>query len=227
LRDLARSEGATFYVIGLAAFVALLATEIDQPDVVLGTYVTNRNRVAVQNMMGPIANLATLRLRCDSRRTFREWLGTVRREVAETEAHCELPYEELRKALHAVGIDLPEIQVIFSAFQRNRRAFADLKLAGSDWRTEAMPWGFSVKFDEYNDGHDCDVTFDARRYDPASVHIFVDRFRRLLDSVSRHPTLPIGELLAMSGVEPGPKPRWQDSMMTGYRKLRRWRQRAC
>jgi len=227
VRELARNEGATFYMISLAAFVALLTTEIDQPDVVLGTYVTNRNRVAVQNMIGPFANLATLRLRCDPQRSFREWLDSVRTAVVETEAHCELPYEELRKALHAKGIKLPDIQLIFSAFHRNRRAFADLTLAGSDWRMETMPWGFSVNFDESDEGHDCDVAFDARHYDPAGVHTFVDRFRRLLDAGSRQPALPIGELLAMSGVEAGPKPRWLDSVITGYRKLRRRRERAC
>src|SRR5262249_1642637 len=67
-----------------------------------------------------------------------------------------------------------------------------------DLRLEAMPWGFSVGFDEHQDR--CTVTFDACIYDPARVRAFINHFVRLLDAASRHPDLPLATLLAMSEI---------------------------
>ena len=44
LAELARAERTTYYVVRLATFVMLLAAETGQTDIVLGTYVTHRNR---------------------------------------------------------------------------------------------------------------------------------------------------------------------------------------
>ena len=70
LDRVARDQGATYYMVRLAAFVALLAHETAQHDLVLGTYVTNRSRLEFQDMFGFFANLVTLRLGYDPASTF-------------------------------------------------------------------------------------------------------------------------------------------------------------
>jgi len=199
LSELGRSQRASLYTVGLAAFVALLADEIRQPDVVVGTYVSNRNRVALQNMLGHFANLATLRFRCKPEDSFRGWLSTVRRNVAETEAYCDLPYEEMRDQLRGNGVELPGIKVIFSMSQhRSSSRFADLELTNLRWAYEAMPWGFTMHFDERTGGCDCVTLFDANKYDPEGVQRFVKRYLRLLDAVSRLPDSSVCDLLTTS-----------------------------
>jgi hypothetical protein len=91
LNDRAREQGATYYMIRLAAFVALLAAETGESDMVLGTYVTNRNRIALQTMFGLFVNLLTLRVRCDPDMSFRELLSAVREQVATSAAHSAIP----------------------------------------------------------------------------------------------------------------------------------------
>ena len=42
----------------------------------------------------------------------------------------------------------------------------------------------------------CRAVFDPRVYDPSGVRAFVERYKRLLDVVSRHPDRTLKELLA-------------------------------
>ncbi len=195
LNALARTEGATPYMVRLAAFVALLATETGEPDVILGTYVANRNRMAAQNMFGFFINLATLRFRYQPRKSFREWLSIVRATVVETEARSEIPYEQLCHELRQKGVIPPDIQVIFGISRSgNVHKLADLELTSLDRYYESMPWGFTLNFDEHDEEHSCRVTFDAGIYDPAGVRGLIDRFRRLLDAVTCNPDVVLEDL---------------------------------
>jgi amino acid adenylation domain-containing protein len=199
LDEIGRKENATYYMIRLAAFAALLADKVDKGDAILGTYVTGRNRVELQNMFGDFVNLATLRLRCDHAQTFREWLSVVQKTVGETQAHSEIPYERLCEELRRRGVNPPEIRVIFSVREHTAPVhFGGLELTWLDRRIENMPWGFCVAFDQHNEEARCRLSFDARIYNPMRVRKWLDRFVRLLNAVSDNPDLPVGKLLAMS-----------------------------
>ena len=208
LERIGREEGATYYVIRLAAFVALLADTTGQPDVVIGTYVSNRNRVELQNMFGLFANLTTLRFHCDPRSTFREWVSTVRKKVGDIQAQAEIPYEQLCNDLRLQGVTPPEIRAIFTvADHTGTMRFGGLELTCLDRRIETMPWGFSLNFDQHNELQRCRATFDATAYDPTGVRELIGRFLHLLDVASASPDLRLSELLvkrASAGFNPFP-----------------------
>src|SRR5204862_827313 len=77
LDALARTEDATYFMIRLAAFVALLAAESGETNVIIGTYIANRSRRAMQSMLGFVTNLVILRFHCDLKMAFRNWLLAV------------------------------------------------------------------------------------------------------------------------------------------------------
>jgi amino acid adenylation domain-containing protein len=195
----AQMQGATPYMVRLAAFVALITAETGELDVAIGTHVTNRNRIELQNMFGYFANLATLRFQCEPQESFRNWLRIVRRRVMETQIRSGIPYEELRKELLREGVTMPEISVIFSISHHHEPVeFAGLKVTRLKWLTETMPWGFSMNLDQDDAEHDWCTSFDARIYDPVGVHGFIDRFHRLLCAVSREPDFSVAQLVAMA-----------------------------
>jgi amino acid adenylation domain-containing protein len=113
LGNLAREAGATPHMVSLAAFAALLAADTGSSDVVIGTYVTNRNRAEFRKMFGMFSNLVTLRFRCEPKLSFRAWLSDVRKASIEIEPRCYIPVQELRSELRSHGVTLPEIPVIF------------------------------------------------------------------------------------------------------------------
>src|SRR5439155_17872690 len=81
LEALRRSEGATFFMVRVAAFAAQLAAENDSGELAIGTYATTRRVAETHDMFGFFSNLVTLRLRFDGNPSFRDWLGTVREAV--------------------------------------------------------------------------------------------------------------------------------------------------
>lgn len=198
LGELGRKEGATFFTVRLAVFVALLAAETGDPNVVVGTYVTNRSRVELQKMLGYFSDLTLLRFRFEPNRSFRDWLSIVRKRLVDTEAHCDLPYELLREGLLGERVTLPEVRVIFQKSDVDPPGqFGGLRVTLLDQPRRTMPWGFTMLVKEHHDD-DQEAQFDAELYDPAGVRVLIERFRRLFDAVSRYPALPVRELLAMS-----------------------------
>jgi amino acid adenylation domain-containing protein len=206
LEQLGREQGATYYVVRLAAFVALMANETKKSDVIIGTYVSNRRHVESQKMFGFFVNLVTLRLHCNQTQTFLEWARVVRKMVGQVHTHSDIPYEQLCEELRNQGVHPPEISAIFGVSQQTAPIrFGGLVLTRQDRRTESMPWGFSTAVDQFNEGHRCRTTFDARIYDPVRVHAFIERYKRLLDTLSHNPNLPVAELLRISKTSATPK----------------------
>jgi hypothetical protein len=196
LNRLGQEASATQYTVRLAAFTAFLAAETGQADVVLGSYFSNRNRIELQKIFGYFDNLATLRLHCDETRTFRQWVSVVGNKVNDVRARCDLPYEQLCEELRRLGVDAPEIRVIFNANERLTMLLGRAEMTWQERPRTSMPWGFSLCFNQRSEGHFIAVTFDARLYDPKGVRAMVDRLCRFLDAVSRNPDRQLSELLA-------------------------------
>jgi hypothetical protein len=199
LNALGADHRGTPYLVRLAVFAALLADETGERDIVLGGYVSERDRLALQRMLGYFTNLTTYRFDWRAERSFLDWLSLVRSGALEAERLTEIPYELLRQELRSRNVVLPPIQVLFhmSTHRLNLR-FAGLRLTPMRRCEPFMPWGFTMAHDANDEERDCRVTFDARIYDPPGVRVFVARYKRLLDAVSRHPDRSLQELLAMS-----------------------------
>jgi non-ribosomal peptide synthetase component F len=198
-----RTAGATFFVLRLAAFVALLASETNERDILVGTYVNNRNRLSLQSIYGLFVNLVALRFRYQPEKSFRDWLSIVRDVAMAADARGAVPFELLCTELQRAGVARPPIEVIFQVSQ-NRRVmkFADVTMIWMEQHFQSMPWGFCMNPDQHAEHYNCKLSFDANIYDPAAVRAFVARYKRLLGAVSRHPELPVGELVAMSRLTP-------------------------
>src|SRR5690606_19967878 len=81
VKELAKAEGVTLFMVLLAAFKILLYRYSEQEDIVVGTYIANRNRAEIEPLIGFFLNTLVLRTRFDGEPTVREALRRVR-EVA-------------------------------------------------------------------------------------------------------------------------------------------------
>lgn len=198
LDQLGRETGATFFMVRVAAFVALLAQETGQEDIVLGTYCSNRNRKEFQHMFGYFANLVTLRFRCNPAISFRAWLARVRRTVSEMHAHSDMPYEHLSAELCKEGRPPPEIRAIFSVTdQPGGRYLGPVEFMPLERQVDRMPWGFSLNCDPRNEQYPLRALFDANLYDPAGVRELLSRYARLLAAASCNADQQLQQLLTV------------------------------
>ena len=92
---LARAEGATPFMVYLAAFQLLLGRYARQDDVVVGTAVANRPTPEVEGTVGFFVNTLALRGRLDGHPSFRVLVGRTRDATLAAYDHQALPFEKL------------------------------------------------------------------------------------------------------------------------------------
>ncbi len=199
---LARANGTTPFVAGLAAVASVLADECASDRIVVGTYLSLRNRAALERMLGDFTAPVLVPLSLVRDFTFRDWLRRVHAQVAAATSHAAVPDDLVRRRLASDGHALPRLGVTFNRYtEPTVRAFDTLELRGLPNPAEAMPWGLSIVVAPA-DGSRLPATltarFDAGLYEPAQVAAVLDRLVRFLAAAVRTPDERLGKLQAQS-----------------------------
>jgi amino acid adenylation domain-containing protein len=116
LRRLARDCGTTPYVVLLAAFRLLLARLTGQPDLVIGTPMTLRDRPELRRLIGCLVNPLALRVPLALQASFRSHLLRERAMVLEALQYRELPFSRVVAAVSPERKldEHPLFQILFS-----------------------------------------------------------------------------------------------------------------
>src|SRR5262249_51406984 len=127
LRELAKQEGCTPYMVLLAAFQALLHRYTGQEDVCVGSPIAGRTRPETEGLIGFFVNTLVLRTDLAGDPTFCGLLGRVREVCVGAYAHQDLPFERLVEALQPERDPsrTPLFQTLFS-FDREPDSYVKL-----------------------------------------------------------------------------------------------------
>ncbi|QEH34734.1 Tyrocidine synthase 3 [Aquisphaera giovannonii] len=99
LVELGRSRGCSLYVTILAALQVLLSRYSGQDDVIVGSPVSGRTRPDWERLIGYFVNLLPMRGDLSGNPTFEEYMGRLRRVVAEGLEHQDFPFSQLAARL--------------------------------------------------------------------------------------------------------------------------------
>ncbi|HKH46426.1 MAG TPA: amino acid adenylation domain-containing protein, partial [Thermoanaerobaculia bacterium] len=99
LREMGRGQGATLFMVLVAAFQTLLHRYSGQDDVLIGTPVASRNRAEVEDLIGLFVNTLVLRSDLAGDPAFQTLLSRVRQVVLAAVRHEEMPFEKLVEEL--------------------------------------------------------------------------------------------------------------------------------
>ncbi len=91
LKALAKAQGATLYVVMLAAFQAMLHYLSGQDDLIVGSPVVGRSRAEFEEIVGLFTNPVFLRVNLSGNPTFQEFVSHVRQTVLAALEHQDYP----------------------------------------------------------------------------------------------------------------------------------------
>jgi amino acid adenylation domain-containing protein len=116
IKELAKSEGVTEFMVLLTAFALLLERYTGQTQIMIGTPVATRTRPELEMLVGYFVNMLPLRIDLGEEQNVRQVLQRVRQTTLAAYEHQELPFEHLVSALK-VRRSLaytPVFQVVFA-----------------------------------------------------------------------------------------------------------------
>ena len=205
LREIARTAGATNFMVMLAAFDVLLSRYAGQEDVIVGSPVAGRDREETEGVIGLFVNTIVLRTDCSGGPTFRELLGRVKETALGAYAHQDLPFEKLvaelkqsRTLSHSAVV-----QVLFSYRGAPRDIPPFAGLSTSRWWVPRGASAFDLELDvlESPDGLHCAFDYSADLFESDTIARMAGHFENLLEAVAANPDRRIGELPLLGEAE--------------------------
>ncbi len=121
LKELSQQQGASLFMVLLAAFNVLLYRHTGQSDIPIGSPIAGRNRAELENLIGFFLNTLVLRTNLDGNPSFRELLKRTREVALEAYANQDVPFEKLLEEVRPER-DLsrtPIFQIFFNMLNMN------------------------------------------------------------------------------------------------------------
>lgn len=202
LKILGQREQSTLFMILLAAFNALLYRYSGQEDLVVGTFVANREHKALQALIGYFANTLALRLDLSHLPSFRELLARVRSAMLDAYAHQSTPFEQVIDALQ-IERNLSYSPLVQVAFVLQNREMFTLELSNLTSTLLSIESG-AAKFDlllevvESEDGLSGVVEYNTDLFDEATIARMMTHWQNILERIVANPDEQIASLPLLS-----------------------------
>ncbi|GJG88974.1 hypothetical protein tb265_41550 [Gemmatimonadetes bacterium T265] len=195
VRAFARREGATPFMVLLAAYEAVLARYTGADDFLVGVVVSGRTRTETESVVGCFVNTLPFRARVDGDPSARALLARVRTAAAHAFAHQAVPFERLVARLNPArgGTAPPLVQATFNFRNLSSGGFAMPGLVVTVLDVPAPPQtaGLSLDVDDGPDGMRGVLSYDAGRIGAAAAEGLLADFAAVLEAAVTNPDAPL------------------------------------
>ncbi|WP_271725743.1 lichenysin non-ribosomal peptide synthetase LicA [Bacillus paralicheniformis] len=197
LAVLAEQNGATLYMVMLAAYNMLLAKYSGQEDVIVGTPAAGRRHSDLEGIIGMFVNTLAIRSKVESGRTFRDFLHDVKKTVIDAFEHQDYPFERLAEKVGA-SRDLSRHPVFDTMFIL-QNAWEDIPMLG-DLHLSIYETNFNIaKFDltlqakEEQGELILDLDYSTKLFKKDTAERMLKAYLHLLEGMTADPLRRIGE----------------------------------
>nr|WP_256560316.1 non-ribosomal peptide synthase/polyketide synthase [Myxococcus dinghuensis] len=199
LEKLGRAQGATLFMVLLAAFEAVLARHSGQDDFCVGSPVAQRTRSELEPLIGVFVNTLVMRARVDGSRSFRELLARVREESLFAYVHQDVPFDRLVESLGGErdGRRSPLIQAMFVLQNAPIQApdLPGVQVEVLRTATDTARFDLTLSMTELREGSlDGALEFSLDVFSPASAERLCRQWVVLLEAAVRDPGTQVGRL---------------------------------
>jgi amino acid adenylation domain-containing protein/non-ribosomal peptide synthase protein (TIGR01720 family) len=214
LKDLSRREGATLYMTLLAAFSAYLSRVSGQRDLVLGSPVANRNRAAIEPLVGFFVNTLALRVDLEGEPTFLELLDRVRKTTLDAYADQDVPFEKLVEAISPER-SLNRQPIVQAMFVLQNAPFSPPALDGLsvdllDLDSITAKFDLTLSMQETADGLSALFEYSSELFDRDRIERMAEHFGVILRAIVDQPKQRLRELGILSEAEERAIAAWSE-----------------
>ncbi|NUS16381.1 MAG: amino acid adenylation domain-containing protein, partial [Streptomyces sp.] len=199
LGEVARSHGATDFMVLLAALQAALGRIAGQSDFAVGTPVSLRSRPELAPLIGFFVNTLVLRADLSGDPPFAELLARTRASALDGFAHQDVPFDRLVEELlpsRSLGRN-PLFDVVFSVDDTagSLPALPGVRVRAEDVDTGTAKFDLDVAAVRASDGGwSCTVEYSADLFDPPTAAVLPAAFRETLRAALADPARRLSDL---------------------------------
>ncbi|MFN2285313.1 MAG: amino acid adenylation domain-containing protein [Anaerolineae bacterium] len=206
LQTLAQRQGASLFMLLLAAFEVLLYRYTRQADILVGVPIANRTRNEIESLIGFFVNTLALRGDLSGNPTFRQLLDRVRQSALEAYEHQDLPFERLVEALQPER-DLsrnPLFQVMFvfhNAGELTSLHLQNISTASRTIDSGTAIFDLTLTFDETDTDLNGYFEYNTDLFDVNTIQRMTRHLEMLLEGIVTNPDKPITTLPILTEAE--------------------------
>ena len=187
LKEFAQREGATLFMVSMAAFQALLWRYIGQDTILVGTPTAARSQMEIENLIGFFVNTLVFRADFADQMTFRELVQQVRECALEAYAHQDVPFEKLVELLVPQRLmnTTPLFQVMFTFQNIPKQIFqiSGLEMEELEFETGIAKFDLSVEaFEDDARRFHCRFEYNTDLFEKRTIEKTIEHFRNLLNA---------------------------------------------
>ncbi len=205
LENIALQQGATLFMVLLAAFSAVLDRYSAAQECVIGTLIAHRQRAEIEPLIGFFTNTLVMRLDLAADPTFESLVQRVRDVSLAAYAHQDLPFELLVEALEP-DRDLarnPLFQVLFS-FREGEEL--GLRLPGLETtlrpgQTDTAKFDLTCSLSLRGDEVEGRLEYSTELFEGATIERLLSQLETLLEGAAARPHRRLSELPLLSREE--------------------------
>jgi amino acid adenylation domain-containing protein len=207
LKILSQKSGASLFMTLQAAFVTLLYRYTGQEDIVIGSPITNRNRLALEPLIGFFVNTLVLRTRLENNPTFRELLAQVRQVALDAYAHRDVPFDQLVEFLqpqrHLSHSPLFQVMFVFQNSPVEKLELPGLSVTQIelDRPTAGATFDLTLSMQEIDSELRGAFEYNANLFDADTIARIAGHFQTLVEAIAINPDECVGQLPLLTAAE--------------------------
>jgi hypothetical protein len=187
VKALGQSEGVTFFLVLLAALVALLHGYTQQEEIIVGTPSSaGRERAEMQRLLGYFLTPVALRFDLTGHLTFRQLLREAQRLMLEALANDDVPLEVLAEELKLPpdARNNPFFSVAISQQPPMPHLEMEWSITSMDIESGGAPWDLYIAFIDQPNATMARVQYDTDLFESGEIERMMAQYLGLLGALA-------------------------------------------
>ncbi len=198
IRQLGRSEGASLYMVGLAAYFVLLHRYTRNDDIVVGSPIAGRTIEHSEDLLGLFVNTVALRTTVRPDDAIRDVIRAVRDTALGAFANQDVPFDhivaEVQPDRDLTHSPLFRVMFVLQNAPIPSAEMGDATLEPLELDTGTAKFDLSLELIECDAGIRATLEYNTALFDEAQAKCMLRHYETLLHALIKNPDQPVAEV---------------------------------